>query len=77
MDEATKQEIEALGNRFRHNPTPEEIREHCLRFQAGWSDLERRRRAGERLRKDELQRPTWSAPEVELQPLGLYEVGAR
>ena len=30
----------------RPDPTPVEIREHCLRFQDSWSRRERRKRAG-------------------------------
>ena len=32
------------GRRKAYMPTPEEIREKCLEFQAGWSDEERARR---------------------------------
>lgn len=46
------------------DPTPEQIRARCLAIQAGWSDLERQRRAVQcQLNKTQLQaRPGWLPP---------------
>ena len=40
-----------------NDPTPEEIREHCRRFQASWSADERRRR-------ERIDNVPWGIPEL-------------
>ena len=48
------------------DPSPEAIREHCLRIQAAWSDVERIRRANFFCKRHVAEATRqWTAPEVE------------